>query len=108
VSILSKKGVQRHVDMQYGATLEPIIEATIARKIDQATARTAHLALDAFSAAEEARILTLYILRFLLGEEDLLAKIVEDARTEAQASLKGYAYQEAAEDEQQPRQEVVN
>ena len=42
------KGVQRHVDMQYGATLEPIIERTLERKIDQATSgfdhRVGHLA----------------------------------------------------------------
>jgi hypothetical protein len=105
------KGVQRHVDMQYGATLEPIIEKTIERKIDQATNRTATLALEAFNAAEEARILTIYLLRFILGDEDLLAKIVADARSEAQSSLKDYTYTQAPgeeEYEQQSRQEVVN
>jgi hypothetical protein len=105
------KGVQRHVDMQYGATLEPIIERTIERKIDQATSRTANLALEAFYSAEEARMLTIYMLRFLLGDEDLLSKIVADARSEAQASLKRYAYAETAEGEeyeQTPQQEGVN
>jgi hypothetical protein len=112
IADILKKGVQRHVDMQYGATLEPIIERTIERKIDQATNRSANLALEAFWAAEEARILNIYTLRFMLGDEDLLRKIVADARSEAQASLKRYAYAEAQEYEenyeQQPRQEVPN
>jgi hypothetical protein len=103
------KGVQRHVDMQYGATLEPIIERTIARKIDQATSRTTNLALEAFYAAEEARILNIYTLRLLLGDDALLSNIVDDARSEAQNSLKRYAYAAApAEYEQHPRQEVPN
>jgi hypothetical protein len=106
------KGVQRHVDMQYGATLEPIIEQTIARNIDQATSRTANLALEAFLAAEEARILNIYTLRFILGDEDLLSKIVEDARSEARNSLKGYAYAQAPEyqewEQERARQEVPN
>jgi hypothetical protein len=114
VADILKKGVQRHVDMQCGATLEPIIEQTIERKIDQATSRTANLALEAFSSAEEARMLTIYLLRFILGDDVLLEQIVADVRSEAQESLKrySYAYVEAPEGEEtyakQPRQEVVN
>src|SRR2546428_143149 len=48
IADILKKGVQRHVDMQYGAMLEPIIERTIERRIDSATNRTANLALEAF------------------------------------------------------------
>jgi hypothetical protein len=106
------KGVQRHVDMQYGATLEPIIERTIARKIDQATSRTANLALEAFYSAEEARMLTIYTLRLLLGDDDLLAKIVDDVRSAARESLKRYRYAEAPEPQEEyqhnRRQEVPN
>jgi hypothetical protein len=108
------KGVQRHVDMQYGATLEPIIERTIERKIDSATSRTANLALEAFDSAEEGRMLTIYLLRFILGDDALLEKIVADVRSEAGENLKrySYAYAEAPEAEeayaQQPRQGEVN
>jgi hypothetical protein len=100
VADILKKGVQRHVDMQYGATLEPIIERTIERKIDKATSRTANLSLEAFCAAEEGRILNMYTLRFLLGgDSDLLSQIVNDARAEARQSLKSYAYAEAEKEE---------
>ena len=108
------KGVQRHVDMQYGATLEPIIERAIERKIDSATSRAANLALEAFDSAEEGRMLTIYLLRFILGDDALLENIVADVRSEAQESLKpySYAYAQAPEGEEtyakQPREEEVN
>ena len=114
IADIIEKGVQRHVDMQYGATLEPIIERTIERKIAQATSRTANLALEAFSSSEESRILNIYTLRLLIGDDDLLKKIVEGARSEAENNLKrySYAYAQAPEGEeeyeQKPPQEVVN
>src|SRR5436309_579044 len=78
------KGVQRHVDMQYGATLEPIIERTIARKIDQATSRTATLALEAFFSAEQSRILNIYTLRLLLGSDiDILPQMIQESEEQA-------------------------
>jgi hypothetical protein len=103
------KGVQRHVDLQYGATLEPIIEHTIERKIDQATSRTANLALEAFNAAEEGRILAIYTLRFILGDADLLAEVIAEARAEARESLKRYSYATVeAPEYQQEQVEVAN
>ena len=74
--------------------------------------RAANLALEAFYSSEECRILIIYTLRLLIGDDDLLGKIVEDARSEAQNSLKRYAYAEAPEwedeYEQNSREEVVN
>ena len=85
--------------MQYGATLEPIIERTIERKIDQATSRTANLAMEAFYAAEEGRIITIYTLRFLLGDDiDLLSEIIAEARGQTRQSLKRYAYAQTGEE----------
>jgi hypothetical protein len=85
------KGVQRSVDMQYGATLEPIIERTIARKIQSYSNRTANLAREAFSAAEEGRILSIYILRFMLGEDiEILPEIIKQSQEQAREHLKGY------------------
>jgi len=115
VAELVKKGVQRHVDMQYGATLEPIIERTIERKIDQATSRTANLALEAFFSAEQSRILIIYTLRLLLGSDiDILPQIIKESEEQARLNMKHYSYAEAQEGEQQeeyvqkPQQEVPN
>jgi hypothetical protein len=113
VAELVKKGVQRHVDMQYGATLEPIIERTIERKIDQATSRTANLALEAFFSAEQSRILHIYTLRLLLGSDiDILPQIIRDSEEQARLNMKRYSYAEAPEQQEEyvkhPQQEVPN
>jgi hypothetical protein len=81
------------------------------RKIDQATSRTANLALEAFYAAEEGRIIAIYTLRFILGDAGLLAEVIAEARAEARESLKRYSYAAAPEGEgygEHPRQEVAN
>jgi hypothetical protein len=70
--------------------------------------RAANLALEAFYAAEECRILTIYTLRFILGDADLLAEVIAEARAEARESLKRYSYAAAPEGEEYPRQEVPN
>jgi hypothetical protein len=114
VADILKKGVQRHVDMQYGATLEPIIERTIERKIDQATSRTANLALEAFFSAEQSRILNIYTLRLLLGSDiDILPQIITDSEDPARLNMKRYSYAyakepEGEEYEQKLQQEVAN
>jgi hypothetical protein len=113
IADILKKGVQRHVDMQYGATLEPIIEQTIERKIDQATSRTANLALEAFFSAEQSRILHIYTLRLLLGSDiDILPQIIGDSEEQARLNMKRYSYAEAPEQQEEyvkhPQQEVPN
>jgi len=65
VANLIRRGVQQHVDMQYGATLEPVIEKSINRNIQAYSNRTANINLQALYAAEQNRLLSIHILRFL-------------------------------------------
>ena len=65
VANLIMRGVQQHVDMQYGATLEPVIEKSINRNIQSYSNRTANINLKALYAAEQNRLLSIHILRFL-------------------------------------------
>ena len=65
VATLIKRGVQQHVDMQYGVTLEPVIEKSIDRHIQSYSNRNANINLQAYYAAEQARILAIHTLRFL-------------------------------------------
>src|SRR5919106_1452010 len=65
VANLIMRGVQQHVDMQYGATLEPVIEKSINRNIQAYSNRTANINLQALYAAEQNRLLYIHILRFL-------------------------------------------
>ena len=99
VADILTKGVQRHVDMQYGATLEPIIERTIERKIDSYSNRIANLAREAFYSAEEGRVICLYILRFLLGEDtQILQEIIKQSQEQARDHLRGFLEAKERED----------
>ena len=111
---LLEKAIQGTLMKENAAELRPIIRDQIHKDIQRFSNRTANLALEAFNSAEEGRMLTIYLLRFILGDDTLLEKIVADVRSEAGESLKrySYAYAEAPEGEeayaQQPRQEEVN
>ena len=65
VANLIMRGVQQNVDMQYGATLEPVIEKSINRNIQSYSNRNANINLKALYAAEQNRLLSIHILRFL-------------------------------------------
>jgi hypothetical protein len=65
VANLIIRGVQHNVDMQYGATLEPVIEKSIGRNIQSYSNRTANINFQALYAAEQNRLLSIHILRFL-------------------------------------------
>ena len=86
VANLIMRGVQQNVDMQYGATLEPVIEKTIDRNIQSYSNRNANINLQAYYAAEQARILAIHILRFLtelVDSPDELPLIIKVAQEEA-------------------------
>ena len=86
VASLIIRGVQHNVDMQYGATLEPVIEKSIDRNIQSYSNRTANINLQAYYAAEQARILAIHTLRFLtdlVESPDELVPIIKVAQEEA-------------------------
>ena len=84
VANLIIRGVQHNVDMQYGATLEPVIEKSIDRNIQSYSNRNANINLQAYYAAEQARILAIHTLRFLTdivespNELPLIIKIAQE------------------------------
>ena len=86
VANLIIRGVQQHVDMQYGATLEPVIEKSIGRNIQSYSNRSANIGLQAYFAAEQARILAIHTLRFLtdlVDSPDELVPIITASQQEA-------------------------
>ena len=86
VADLIIRGVQQRVDMQYGATLEPVIEKSIDRNIQSYSNRTVNIGRQAYYAAEQARILNIHILRFLtdlVDSPDELSLIIKVAQEEA-------------------------
>ena len=86
VANLVIRGVQHNVDMQYGATLEPVIEKSIDRNIQSYSNRTANINLQTYYAAEQARILAIHTLRFLtdlVESPDELPLIIKVPQEEA-------------------------
>jgi hypothetical protein len=94
VATLLMRAVQQQVDLQYGAMLEPVIEKAIDRNIQGYSNRTANIGLQAYYAAEQARILAIHTLRFLtdlvnaadddpLNSPDELPLIIKVAQEEA-------------------------
>jgi hypothetical protein len=76
VANLIMRGVQQHVDMQYGATLEPVIEKSINRNIQSYSNRNASINFQALYAAEQNRLLSIHILRFLTDLVDASEELV--------------------------------
>ena len=84
------KSVQGNIDMQYGALLKPVIEATLERKLQSYSDRNANLALKAFYSAEQARILCIHILSLLIHDIEALPGYIVDAQKEAWENMKRY------------------
>ena len=62
---LVHKALQMDADVQYGAMLRPVIQDQIHKDIQSYSNRTANIGLQAYYAAEQARILAIHTIRFL-------------------------------------------
>jgi hypothetical protein len=91
VADLIIRGVQHHVDMQYGATLEPVIEKSIDRNIQSYSNRNYNMNFQTLYAAEQNRLLTIHVLSFvtdLLDESDQLVPIITACQQNAMENIK--------------------
>jgi hypothetical protein len=80
------RGVQGNIDMQYGAMLRPVIQDQIHKDIQAYSNRNANISLQAYYAAEQARILAIHTLRFLtdlVESPDELPLLIKVAQEEA-------------------------
>ena len=80
------RGVQANIDMQYGAMLRPVIQDQIHKDIQSYSNRTANINLQALYAAEQTRLLSIHILRFLtdlVDSPDELVPIITASQQEA-------------------------
>ena len=113
VADLVEQALANDLGKSFVVSLTNTLTAALTTTVRKEYNRAANLALEAFYSAEEGRMLNIYILRLMLGDDDLLEKIVEDARSEARESLKrySYAYTAAPEGEEayeQHRKEAPN
>jgi hypothetical protein len=78
-------------DVQYGAMLRPVIQDQIHKDIQSYSNRTANINLQALYAAEQNRILSIHILRFvtdLVDSPEELVPIITASQTQAWDNLK--------------------
>jgi hypothetical protein len=74
---------------QFGVMLRTTIQETITKQMQKENNRAANLALEAFYSAEQARILTIYTLRFLLGSDiEILPQIIAESQEQARENMK--------------------
>jgi hypothetical protein len=59
------RGMQAHIDMQYGAMLKPVIERAIRDNVHHYSDRQANINLQTLNSSEQNRNLSIHLLRFI-------------------------------------------
>jgi hypothetical protein len=89
VAALVEQALAHSLAEQFGVMLRTTIEETITKQMQKENNRAANLALEAFYSAEQARILTIYTLRFLLGSDiEILSQIIAESQQQARENMK--------------------
>jgi hypothetical protein len=70
------RGLQANIDMQYGAMLRPVIQDQIHKDIQAYSNRNFTMNWQALYAAEQSRLLSIHILRFLTDLVDASDELV--------------------------------
>jgi hypothetical protein len=75
---------------KFGLRIAAVVETTINKTMEKQTNRLAKLNVKGFLAAEQARIMNIQTLRYILGEEGIgeLPRIIEESKTHAWDNLK--------------------
>jgi hypothetical protein len=88
VACLVEQALAHNLAEEFAVTLKNTLEHAITKQMANATNRTANLALESFYSAEESRIVGVYLLRFLLGEErEILPQIIKDCQEQARENV---------------------
>jgi hypothetical protein len=88
---LVQKGLQIDGDVQYGAMLRPVIQDQIHKDIQSYSSRNYNMNFQALYAAEDNRLLTIHVLRFLtdlVDASDELVPIITACQQNAMENIK--------------------
>jgi hypothetical protein len=73
---------------QFGVMLKTTIQEAITTQVRQEISRAVNIALEAFTSAEEGRILVVYLIRLVLGSDiDVLPQIIKDAQDQTRENI---------------------
>jgi hypothetical protein len=88
VGFLVEQALAQTLAEEFGVMLQNTLEQAITRQMQKENSRAGNLALEAFYSAEEGRVATIYLLRFLLGEDiALLPQIIKDCQEQARENV---------------------
>jgi hypothetical protein len=91
VAALVEQALSHSLAEQFGVMLRKTIQEAITKQMQKENNRAANLALEAFSSAEHGRVLTIYLFRFLLGEDiEILPQIIKESQEQAWENMKHY------------------
>src|SRR5437016_1205468 len=89
VAALVEQALAHSLAEQFGVMLRTTIQEAITKQMQKENNRAANLAFEAFYSAEQARILTIYTLRFLLGSDiEILPQIIAESQDQARENMK--------------------
>src|SRR5512132_704369 len=88
VAVLVESALAANLAEQFALMLKATIQDAVTKQMRQENNRAGNLALEAFHSAEEARILTVYLIRLFLGSDiDILPQIIKDAQDQARENV---------------------
>ena len=99
------RGVQANIDMQYGAMLRPVIQDQIHKDIQSYSNRNANLNFQALYAAEQSRLLSIHILRFLTELVDSPDELVPSIAASQQNAMENITKMNSDKPDVPPRKE---
>jgi hypothetical protein len=88
VATLVEQALAGNLAEQFSVMLKTTLQDAVTKQMQKENNRAGNLALEAFYSAEEGRILNVYLLRFLLGEDiSLLPQIIKDCQEQARENV---------------------
>src|SRR5437764_12003587 len=89
VASLVEQALAHSLAEQFGVMLRTTIQQAITKQMQKENNRAANLALQALYSAEQARILTIYTLRLLMGRDiEILPQIIKESQEQARENMK--------------------
>jgi hypothetical protein len=95
VATLVEQALAHNLAEQFGVMLKTTLQDAITKQLQKENNRHANLALKAFYAAEQARILTIHLLRLVLEESlEELPLIIAESQKQALENMRRYTGEE--------------
>ena len=98
VATLVEQALAGNLAEQFSVMLKTTLQDAVTKQMQKENNRAGNFALEAFYSSEEARILNIYLLRFLLGEDiEILPQIIKDCQEQARENVSRALHERGAQ-----------